>query len=268
VDIRALELNMVHTLNMVRLQVVSDDRRERRRDARRQRYLAAASRIIDRDGLSGVTMQAIADELDCAIGTIYTYFPSKAELLAALTRQGIETLRGSYLTAHHLWDAEVAGQDLDADLAALVELLGFAAFFGAASVVFADEFALQRALLSGGALEDDSNRGTVRPQASLEVVLGLLDTPRRLIEAAEEAGALQPGDALERALRWLASLNAVLLVEHLAPLDRHLFRAAHHARALTADLLVGWGADRAEVEVAGAQVERLAALGPMAPPPD
>ena len=66
----------------------------------------------------------------------------------------------------------------------------------------------------------------------------------------------------------MASLNAVLLVEHLAPLDRHLFRAADHARTLTADLLVGWGAERAEVEVAAAQVERLAVLGPMAPPPE
>ena len=40
------------------------------------------------------------------------------------------------------------------------------------------------------------------------------------------------------------------------------------ARALTADLLVGWGADRADVEVAASQVERLTALGPMAPPPE
>ncbi len=212
-------------------------------------------------------MQAIADELDCAIGTIYTYFPSKAELLAALTRQGIETLAASYTAAHHLWDVELGAQELEPGLAALVELVAYAAFIGSASVVFADEIALQRGLLSGGALEDGANRGTERPQASIEVVLALLDTPRSLIEGAVEAGALTPGDALERALRWLASLHAVLLVEHLAPLDRHLFRATHHARALTADLLVGWGAAREDVEVASAQVERLAALGPMAPPP-
>ena len=152
---------------------------------------------------------------------------------------------------------------------ALVELLGFAAFFGAASVVFADEFALQRALLSGGALEDGSQPGD-RPPPGLA---GGRAGPAGHAPIADRGGGggrrpRSPGDPLERALRWLASLNAVLLVEHLAPLDRHLFRAAHHARALTADLLVGWGAERAEVEVAAAQVERLAALGPMAPPPD
>ena len=103
---------------------------------------------------------------------------------------------------------------------------------------------------------------------SLEVVLALLEEPRQLIVEAAEAGVLDAADALERALRWLAGLNGVLLVDGLAPLDRHLFRGAHQARALTEDLLVGWGAARADVEVAAAQVERLAALGPMAPPPE
>jgi len=259
---------VVHTLNMVRLSVVPDDRRERRRDARRQRYLGAASRIIDRDGLGGVTMQAIADELDCAIGTIYTYFPSKSALLSALTQQGIETLRASYVTGCHLWDAELERDDLEPDLVALVRLLAFAAFFGAASIVFADEFALQRALLGGGADEDGASPDAHRPRASLEVVLALLEAPRLAVVAATDAGALHPGDALERSLRWMASLNAVLMLDRLAPLDRHLFRAAHQARALTADLLVGWGAARDQVEVAAGLVDRLAALGPMAPPPD
>jgi hypothetical protein len=79
---------------------------------------------------------------------------------------------------------------------------------------------------------------------------------------------LQAGDPTERVVRWLAGLNGVLLVDNLAALDRHLFRAQHLGRALTADLLVGWGAARADVEVAGSHVERLAALGPLAPPPE
>ncbi len=245
---------MVHTLNVVRLSVVPDDRRERRRDLRRQRYLGAASRIIDRDGLAGVTMQAIADELDCAVGTIYTYFPSKSALLAALTQQGIETLRSSYATARQSWDPFLESEHLESGLEPLVHLLAYGAHFAAASVVFADEFALQRALLTGA--------GT-----SLEMVVALLEVPRTLVLDATDAAVLVPAEPLERALRWVASLDAVLLLERLAPLDRHLFRAPHHGRALTADLLVGWGADRAQVEVAATQVERLAALGPMAPPP-
>jgi AcrR family transcriptional regulator len=46
---------------MVHLKVVPDDRRERTREAKRQRILAATGAVIDRDGLAGVTMQAVAD---------------------------------------------------------------------------------------------------------------------------------------------------------------------------------------------------------------
>ncbi|HEY5155484.1 MAG TPA: TetR/AcrR family transcriptional regulator [Acidimicrobiales bacterium] len=248
---------------MVQLTVVSDDRRARARAARRQRYLDAAGRIIDRDGLSGVTMQAVADELDCAIGTIYTYFPSKAALLAGLQQEAVESLRASYQSARHHWDAYLDTEPIDDDLVQLVQLLAFGGFWIAASVVFADEFHLQRLLLSEPVTADESEE----TRQALPVLHALLATPRDLLVAAAEAGAVDPGEPTERVLRWVAALNGVLLLDNLGPLDRHLFRAPHLARALTADLLVGWGASRPDVEVAASQVERLAALGPMAPPP-
>ena len=246
---------MVHTLNMVQLSVVPDDRRERRRDLRRQRFLDAAGRIVDRDGLSGVTMQAIADELDCAIGTIYTYFPSKAALLSALTEEAITTLQASYLAARQSWDGFLETEALEPDVVPLVQVLAYGSFLAAAAVVYADEMALQRSLLAG-------QGGSVEP----EVVRRLLENPRQVLSAAAEAGVVDPGEPVERALRWITALQAVLMLDRLASLDRHLFRATHQARALTADLLVGWGADRVQVEVAAAEVERLAALGPLAPP--
>jgi AcrR family transcriptional regulator len=250
-------------MNMVQLMVVPDDRRERTRDKKRRRYLEAASRIIDRDGLGGVTMQAVADELDCAIGTIYRYFPSKAALLAALQQQAVDTLRASYLTARHGWDEFLESEDVDADLVHLVQLQAFGAFFVSASVVFADEFHLQRSLLSEPVTVDELDE----TRRALPVLHRLFEEPVALLRGAGEAGVLRPGHDDERVVRWLAALNGVLLVDHLGPLDRHLFRAQHLARALTADLLVGWGASRDDVEVAASQVERLTALGPMAPPP-
>jgi AcrR family transcriptional regulator len=261
--IRAARLNMIHTLKMVQLSVVSDDRRERVRAQRRQRYLDAAGRIIDRDGLTGVTMQAVADELDCAIGTIYTYFPSKAALLAGLQQEAVETLRASYQTARHHWDAYLDTEKVDDDLVQLVQLQAFGGFCIAASVVFADEFHLQRLLLSEPVTPDETDE----TRQALPVLHALVATPRELLEAAGEAGVLDRGDPTERVLRWLAALHGVLLLDNLGPLDRHLFRAPHLARGLTADLLVGWGASRPDVEVAASHVERLAALGPMAPPP-
>src|SRR5262245_58242892 len=43
--------------------------------------LAAAIKVIARKGLSGTTMQEIADEAKIAKGTIYLYFPSREELV-------------------------------------------------------------------------------------------------------------------------------------------------------------------------------------------
>jgi AcrR family transcriptional regulator len=248
---------------MVHLAPVPDDRRERARDEKRRRLLAGAGRVIDEHGLAGLTMQAVAEQLDCAVGTIYTYFRSKAALLAALQAQAVTTLGASYATAHETWEPLLEAEDLDDGLRTLVDLQAYAAFFCAASVVFADEFELQRRLLT-------SRPPGVAPEElreSMPVIRQLAEVPGQLVDAAVAAGVIEPVETLERVVRWLAALDGVLLLDSLDAVDRHLFRAQHHGRVLTADLLTGWGADRADVEVAASQVDRLAALGPLAPPP-
>jgi AcrR family transcriptional regulator len=262
-------VNLVQTLKVVQnpnrahLSVVPDDRRQRAREKKRVAILRAADALIAEDGLRGVTMQRVADRLDCAVGTLYLYFPSKAALVAGLQGEAIDTLRASYETAAVGWEAYLEESDLEDDLQALVRLDAFGALTSA-SVVFADEFHLQRALLSEKVTVDAADE--VRDV--LPVLQRLLDHPRGLVLAASDRGVLAPDDASARAARWIAALNGVLLLEAIAPVDRHLFRAQHLARALTHDLLVGWGAAREDVDVAAAHVERLAALGPLAPPPE
>jgi AcrR family transcriptional regulator len=259
--------NVVHTLNVVHLKAVPDDRRDRKRDDRRAEFLAAASRVIDERGLDGLTMQALADQMDCAIGTTYTYFRSKAMLVAALEADAVATLLASYRTAREIWDGEieraVAAEDPDEGLVGLVHLQAFGAFFCAAAVVFGDEFELQRQLLT----QRPPGVGADELREVMPVIVALGEVPRGLLDDAVAAGTIEDADNLDRVVRWLAALDGVLLLDHLSGVDRHLFRAQHHGRALTADLLTGWGADRADVEVAASFVDRLAALGPLAPPP-
>jgi AcrR family transcriptional regulator len=261
-------MNVVHTLNVVQssrarhLSLVPADRRSRRRDQRRRRILDAADSLIAEHGIDGITMQRVADHLDCAVGTLYLYFRSKGELVAALQAQAVDTLRASYDTARPGWDAYLDEAGLNPVARALVDVSTFAAHWVSASVVLADEFRLQRALLSEPALPDAGGPGDTRA-----VLDALLATPTRLVAMAVDTGALVAGGERDRALRWIAALNGVLLLDHLVPVDAHLFRAAHLARALSEDLLCGWGATRAEVEVADVHVQRLAALAPLAPPP-
>ncbi len=56
-------------------------RRERVKRDKRERILAAARDLFARHGVSRVTTQQVADRADVAIGTLYLYASTKAELL-------------------------------------------------------------------------------------------------------------------------------------------------------------------------------------------
>jgi AcrR family transcriptional regulator len=55
--------------------------RERARQDKRERIMAAARELFAERGVSGVTTQQIADRADVAIGTLYRYAATKAESL-------------------------------------------------------------------------------------------------------------------------------------------------------------------------------------------
>ena len=251
-------------MNMVHLTVVPDDRRQRARDAKRQRILLATGAVIDREGLAGVTMQAVADELDCAVGTLYTAFASKAALLSALQAEAVATLEASYRQARIGWEEHLDGEDLEDDLVVLVELLAYGGFLAAAGVVFPDEIALVRALLGeAGPTAAPLERASGREL--LPVVHRFLDPPSSRLAEAVEAGVLEADESDVRALRWVTGSLGVLRLERLAPMDRHLFRAAALARSLTEDLLVGWGqrARTSRWRRPGSNASRLVARWPL-----
>ncbi|NEB04211.1 TetR/AcrR family transcriptional regulator [Streptomyces sp. SID13726] len=56
-------------------------RRERAKEDKRERIMTAAREQFAEHGVSGVTTQQIADRADVAIGTLYRYASTKAELL-------------------------------------------------------------------------------------------------------------------------------------------------------------------------------------------
>jgi AcrR family transcriptional regulator len=62
-------------------------RRERAKQDKRERILAAARELFAEDGVGGVTTQQVADRADVAIGTLYLYAATKAELLIMVQNQ-------------------------------------------------------------------------------------------------------------------------------------------------------------------------------------
>lgn len=60
------------------------------RNARGQDIRAAATAALERDGLSGLSMRAVAEGAQVSVGTVYTYFASKEELYAVLYAERLE----------------------------------------------------------------------------------------------------------------------------------------------------------------------------------
>lgn len=67
-------------------------RRERQKIERERRILAAARRLFDRKGFAATSMEEVAGRAGLAVGTLYNYFPSKEQLLFAISRSDTEQL--------------------------------------------------------------------------------------------------------------------------------------------------------------------------------
>lgn len=63
---------------------VSADKREEYLEERRELLLDAALTVLSRDGFDKATMAAIAEQAGIAKGTVYNYFQSKEDVLAAV----------------------------------------------------------------------------------------------------------------------------------------------------------------------------------------
>lgn len=227
----------------------STDRRTRKREARRGRLLDLAAELVERDGVDGLTMAGLAEAADYATASLYTYFPSRSALLAALQRRALATLAEVGRTAAASWDAELARHDTPADLAALAKLWSFSDLFLAAPDEHPREFRLQQQLLVSTGAEDLADAVAVVPSA-----MAVLELPRRLLADATALGALEPAPvvldpvgnpidgALMRTLAWVVALNGALMVDGLS--TGLPSTGAQLGAQLTESLLAGWGAPR------------------------
>lgn len=220
------------------------DRRTRKREERRSRLLDLAADLVERDGIDAVTMTALAEAADYAPASLYTYFPSRSALIAALQQQALATLAD--VGEQHLAHWQDRSGDLDPEVAALVQLWAFCDLFVTAPQHHRREFRLQQQLLVTPGVEEVGDAAAVVPAA-----MSVLDLPRRLISAAVVAGALEPaglvsdpvdtpvdGD-LMRTFAWVVALNGALLIDGLstgAPST-----GAALGAELTSALLRGWG---------------------------
>lgn len=235
-------------------------RRERNRKERERAYLDAAMDIAGRDGIRHLTMSRLADHVDAAVGTVYTYFPSKGALIAELQREAIERLTASYHLLRDRSEAVLATWD-DPAAAAVARLAVFGRFWIASVDTFPQEAAFLHALIS----EAEESVPPEEHHRVMPAAMTLLDEARAAVDVAGEAGVIAADDPMAVVIRWAAALTGALLASNLAPLNPIAFDGRRLARLLQRDLLLGWGAPRDLVDLAEEHVEALAAAGSLAP---
>lgn len=235
-------------------------RRARNRLERHGAFVRAARQVVFADGLEALTMQRLAEEVDCAVGTVYTYFPSKSALVAELQREAIEVLDASAGRLEGRLDERLRGAA--PAVRRLARVVGLARFWVDTFETFPEEARLLQMLVSSTVntptiADDDVSR--VLPAA-----LRLLHRMEAALDAAAAEGALDAGDAMERTVVLVAALNGVLLLETVARVDPDLFDGRRLSRSLVDDLLRGWGADGRSLAAAAQRIDGLSAAGPLA----
>jgi AcrR family transcriptional regulator len=239
-------LNLVHDVNVVQ----ETGRRGRARAARRDVFLDAARALVEERGIDAVTIKAVAERVDCAVGTMYTYFASKGSLLATLQAEAINRLGASYAQAAEALEGDL--RPLDVDTAALARLVAFGRSFIVVGQVLPDDFRLQQRLLVADEIYDEADIVLTAAAA-----FGILARPERLLREGTALGVLEQGDSFNRTITWVAALNGALTLSQIRmPAGVEGIDAGPIADQLVLDLLRGWGADPLRLAAAADAVPR------------
>lgn len=246
----------------------SPDRRTRKRAARRDALLDLAADLVEHSGVDGVTMAALADAADYAPASLYTYFPSRSALLAALQQRALATLGQVARANVDAWNLSLSGTD-DA-VASLAKLWAFSDLFLSAPDRHPREFRLQQQLLVTPGAEETQDAASVVPAAMV-----VLAVPQQLLDDAASSGALEPGSpspdpvgepmdpGVMRTFAWVVAMNGALMVDGLT--TGLPSTGPSLGRELTGALLRGWGARPDQLAAARAIADQLDQLDEISP---
>lgn len=176
-------------------------RREQKARATRQAVLAAARKLFVEVGYGATTIQAIADEADVAVQTVYAVFGNKRSILAELVDVSIagddaEIVINAREWMRPVWDAPTAAERLHAYAAAVRRIMdGAAGIFAVVAVA---------ATIDPDIVElADTTEARRRAGAS------------SVVESLLSVGKLRPGLTAQRAIDLLWLLNSPAVYAHL-----------------------------------------------------
>ncbi len=222
----------------------------RRRDAKTDAIVRAALRVLEADGVDGLTLHRVARELGITTTALYRYFASKDALLAALQREAVTEVHRALTATLAKLDAQLRAQE--PPVAGLARVLALARFHRELPRTHPDAHRLIAVLLGDPRhlIADDHAVATV------PLLLALLGDVRALLEAAVATGACEPGDAHARAIALWATLHGLGQLTKLARLAPRTPAATDVERVAIETILRGFGADPSLVRRAERALDR------------
>jgi len=187
---------------------IKEIRRIEQRERKRRAILDAALGIVERDGIEGLTMPALATELGVAVGGLYRTFPSKERIVVELQARAVDRL---WRRLGHRWRRvrEPLADDPTRALATLVvSLLGTLGL----EELDPTHHALLARLWATPPADDHAAWLVDRSQPFAEAVLSRFT-------AAVEAGVIDESDPLPTLAWWGATLFAAQAVPRAVRLE-------------------------------------------------
>jgi AcrR family transcriptional regulator len=237
--------------------VAVEGRVARNRRRRSEAFLAAGLRIVTEEGIEALTMARLADALDTAVGSVYRYYASKDELIAAIQANAVEQLHRSHDRSVEPVAAEVSERVPDSP--ALVRLVVLGRWFCAAADRYPEEVRLLQMVSS-------RRTPTHTPAAAaglLPSTIAFVSVIGDAIDGATAAGDLRPGHGLRRAIMWLTAFGGVFVADDLGHYVPSVLGGGRLIRQLNADLLMGWGAAPDAVERIDHAIDALPGSSPL-----
>lgn len=244
-------MNIVHFVNDIHETPRAHGKRARRRKARVDEILAAASTLVARDGLDALTLGRLGQELDLVPAALYRYFDGKDALLAALGGDTVRDLRERFDASRAAARRRAQADGVGDGVAALGELFAIASEYLSLPRAAPERFRLVSLLLA------DSRKlvGDEAAAAHVPAIAAFLEDVRSLFDRATADGTLDPGDAMDRTAVLWAALQGTAQLEKLARFDAQRFAATRLGAIAVTSLLTGFGASAEQLRAA----DRLAA---------
>jgi len=170
-------------------------RREAVRDFKRRRILEAAKRVFHDKGLDGAAMRAIASEAGYTAGALYSYFPAKEDIYAAILANSLAAL------AHAIRDAGAAADDAAGRARAAAQ--AFYDYYRANPLELDLSFYLYRGIGPRG----------LTPALDRQLNGRLIAALKPIADALAALGGLDPVDAGTETVAAACHMSGVLLLE-------------------------------------------------------